>query len=452
MSIEESNLSSLVDIGQSNSTWSRAVVSMSAGDSSIQASFVLDSDDSLSRVAPSSPVQSVSPSKFQLVPDEIANQPKRFVRVHKTDTAGLGISIKGGRENKMPILISKIFAGMAVDMTGQLYVGDAILTVNGVDITDASHDEAVQLLKKTGKSVDLEVKYLKEIMPYFNLRKRSNETKPLSKVCIPLKLAYVNEIKEAKTIEITTHSDQTNVYTIKFSDSLQHQNWLSKIRFVIDKLNAQVVQETNQLLLMLNKPSNLKRIGWLNECFQNLPSSGILKAHVNNKLVFMVLTHDSILLYDKVPLTAESWLEPSQSYSLICTRVILCANTISPTSPSAHNFASLLSNRDNSYCYFMTRHGTYRGVETHYFKCLTPDDVKNWTYSIEKQTNTAVCLLKQIDFGKYSLMFMRIFLIKPNFDNNCLISIKLDCDIKDLIKRNSFSSSNVANKVLFCHF
>ena len=34
------------------------------------------------------------------------------------ESGGLGISIKGGVENKMPILISKIFPGMAADLTG----------------------------------------------------------------------------------------------------------------------------------------------------------------------------------------------------------------------------------------------------------------------------------------------------------------------------------------------
>lgn len=63
-----------------------------------------------------------------LAPDNVANE-KRVVRIVKQDNNGLGISIKGGRENKMPILISKIFKGMAADATGQLYVGDAILTV-----------------------------------------------------------------------------------------------------------------------------------------------------------------------------------------------------------------------------------------------------------------------------------------------------------------------------------
>ena len=52
----------------------------------------------------------------------------RPVKIVKTMTGqGLGISIKGGRENRMPILISKIFKGMAADQTGKLYIGDAIV-------------------------------------------------------------------------------------------------------------------------------------------------------------------------------------------------------------------------------------------------------------------------------------------------------------------------------------
>jgi hypothetical protein len=42
--------------------------------------------------------------------------------------------VSGGIENKMPILISKIFPGMAADLTGRLHVGDAILSVDGHDL------------------------------------------------------------------------------------------------------------------------------------------------------------------------------------------------------------------------------------------------------------------------------------------------------------------------------
>lgn len=100
------------------------------------------------------------------IPDTLSNG-KRRVRIHKPDSGGLGISIKGGRENKMPIIISKIFKGQAADLTEQLYVGDAILSVNGESLRDASHDEAVKALKKAGKVVDVEVKFVKEVTPYF---------------------------------------------------------------------------------------------------------------------------------------------------------------------------------------------------------------------------------------------------------------------------------------------
>lgn len=94
---------------------------------------------------------------YPLVPESIAGQ-RRLVRVVKQDANGLGISIKGGKENKMPILISKIFKGMAADLTEKLYVGDAIMSVNDEDLRDATHDEAVRALKKAGKIVELEGK------------------------------------------------------------------------------------------------------------------------------------------------------------------------------------------------------------------------------------------------------------------------------------------------------
>lgn len=45
---------------------------------------------------------------------------------------------------------------MAADQTEQLYVGDAILSVNKQDLREATHDEAVKALKQAGKIVELE--------------------------------------------------------------------------------------------------------------------------------------------------------------------------------------------------------------------------------------------------------------------------------------------------------
>ncbi|KAL0109274.1 hypothetical protein PUN28_014395 [Cardiocondyla obscurior] len=119
------------------------------------------------------------------VPDSVANQ-KRIVRVVKSDNNGLGISIKGGKENKMPILISKIFKGMAADATEQLYVGDAILAVNGEDLREATHDEAVKALKRAGKVVELEGKS----PTWFSIAFKKQSTNPPSKLSTSVAIAF----------------------------------------------------------------------------------------------------------------------------------------------------------------------------------------------------------------------------------------------------------------------
>lgn len=53
-----------------------------------------------------------------------------MVQITRQKVGGLGLSIKGGAEHKLPILISRIYKDQAADATGQLFVGDAIIKVN----------------------------------------------------------------------------------------------------------------------------------------------------------------------------------------------------------------------------------------------------------------------------------------------------------------------------------
>jgi len=106
-------------------------------------------------VSETDPADSLSRARHAQPPENITGR-KRRVRLMKEDGNGLGISIKGGRENKMPILISKIFPGMAADRTEKLFVGDAILSVNSEDLREATHDDAVRALKRAGQVVELE--------------------------------------------------------------------------------------------------------------------------------------------------------------------------------------------------------------------------------------------------------------------------------------------------------
>ncbi|CAH8477488.1 unnamed protein product [Schistosoma mattheei] len=79
------------------------------------------------------------------------------------DLNGLGFSIAGGQGSLPPpldneaIYVSKITEGGAAHKQGQLRIGDQIISINGVDIRNARHDEAISLLTSSNDSVDLEL-------------------------------------------------------------------------------------------------------------------------------------------------------------------------------------------------------------------------------------------------------------------------------------------------------
>ncbi|XP_069588248.1 protein scribble homolog isoform X5 [Ranitomeya imitator] len=74
---------------------------------------------------------------------------------------GLGFSIAGGvgstpyRVGDTGIFISRIAEGGAAHRDGTLRVGDQVLSINGVDMTEARHDQAVALLTSTSPTISL---------------------------------------------------------------------------------------------------------------------------------------------------------------------------------------------------------------------------------------------------------------------------------------------------------
>nr|7QQL_A Chain A, Gamma-2-syntrophin,Annexin A2 [Homo sapiens]7QQL_B Chain B, Gamma-2-syntrophin,Annexin A2 [Homo sapiens]7QQL_C Chain C, Gamma-2-syntrophin,Annexin A2 [Homo sapiens] len=87
---------------------------------------------------------------------------RRTVTLRRQPVGGLGLSIKGGSEHNVPVVISKIFEDQAADQTGMLFVGDAVLQVNGIHVENATHEEVVHLLRNAGDEVTITVEYLRE--------------------------------------------------------------------------------------------------------------------------------------------------------------------------------------------------------------------------------------------------------------------------------------------------
>ncbi|PVD32583.1 hypothetical protein C0Q70_08025 [Pomacea canaliculata] len=94
------------------------------------------------------------------------------------DQGGLGFSIAGGRDsvpfktNDSAIYISKITPHGNADRDGRLQVGDRIVSINGVDMADARHDQAVALLTGIDRTVKLVV-YREKLVPKGSLPPQS---------------------------------------------------------------------------------------------------------------------------------------------------------------------------------------------------------------------------------------------------------------------------------------
>ncbi|XP_019716632.1 alpha-1-syntrophin [Hippocampus comes] len=325
------------------------------------------------------------------VPETITNV-KRTVRVTKQDVGGLGISIKGGKENKMPILISKIFKGLAADQTEALYVGDAILSVNGCDLREATHDEAVQALKKTGKEVILEVKYIKEMSAFFKSSGSPGAALPWDSPpptppkgvdhlsaeakeprSIPLKMCQVSRKQcppdtENRYFEVVSPNRKNSVF-LRAKDPAMAQSWYNAIQAGAANLLPQVKEEMKSL----HPGMEVKHLGWIVEQAVQGPERPVLA----------VLTERELLLYPALPESKDAICSPAKSHPLITTRLVHSGP--GKTSPLLESELS-----------FGLRLGTKQGVETHVFRVDSPKELSVWTHLLVDGCHNAAELIKEV--------------------------------------------------------
>ncbi|XP_029471749.1 disks large homolog 1 isoform X6 [Rhinatrema bivittatum] len=113
----------------------------------------------------SHPVPPASPSRYSPTPkgmqgdDELTREPRKVV-LHRGST-GLGFNIVGGEDGE-GIFISFILAGGPADLSGELRKGDRIISVNGVDLRTATHEQAAVALKNAGQAVTIVAQYRPE--------------------------------------------------------------------------------------------------------------------------------------------------------------------------------------------------------------------------------------------------------------------------------------------------
>ncbi|XP_056262397.1 disks large homolog 2 isoform X28 [Pseudoliparis swirei] len=100
------------------------------------------------------------PYHLSLFPDSDFTREPRKVVLHKGST-GLGFNIVGGEDGE-GIFVSFILAGGPADLSGELRRGDQILSVNGIDLRGATHEQAAAALKGAGQVVTIFAQYRPE--------------------------------------------------------------------------------------------------------------------------------------------------------------------------------------------------------------------------------------------------------------------------------------------------
>jgi len=82
------------------------------------------------------------------------NEEIRVVKLKRHPLFGLGLCVKGGKEHGLPLLISNMFKNQPAELSEALKVGDAILKVNEIDVSQLTHEQAVNILKTTNASMN----------------------------------------------------------------------------------------------------------------------------------------------------------------------------------------------------------------------------------------------------------------------------------------------------------
>ncbi|XP_019900240.1 discs large homolog 1-like protein isoform X17 [Esox lucius] len=109
---------------------------------------------------PAAPSGRYSPTpKSMLGEDDVTREPRKVV-LHRGAT-GLGFNIVGGEDGE-GIFISFILAGGPADLCGELRKGDRLVSVNGVDLRSATHEQAAAALKNAGQTVTIVAHYRPE--------------------------------------------------------------------------------------------------------------------------------------------------------------------------------------------------------------------------------------------------------------------------------------------------
>ncbi|XP_052500532.1 gamma-2-syntrophin [Budorcas taxicolor] len=279
----------------------------------------------------------------------------RTVTLRRQPVGGLGLSIKGGVEHGVPVVISKIFRDLAADQTGMLFVGDALLQVNGINVESATHEEVVHLLKNAGDEVTVTVEYLREApsflklplgspgpssqpgsgasSPLFDsglhLNGASSNTAPsspsspvanepkyekrwLDALSLPLSMARVSRCRagadtfRSSAIQVQA-LDGVSSGPLQFHAAQERADWLRVVSANISELMLQNMKMANKCCSPCDQ---VVHMGWVSERLGGAGSSQTFRPR------FLALKGSSLYVFVSPPVSTLDWVRAEKTYHL----------------------------------------------------------------------------------------------------------------------------------------
>eukprot|EP00043_Microstomoeca_roanoka_P005535 m.56385 g.56385 ORF g.56385 m.56385 type:complete len:898 (-) comp13011_c0_seq1:187-2880(-) len=168
--------------------------------------------------------------------------PKRSVRIHPSAKGSLGMAIVGPSSARASsanepsgIFISSITEGGPAQQTGDLFEGDQILSVNGIDLTTASYVQATEIIRSNCKGdLDLIVRQNPEVFAMYRskmakLQKRLEETKKRhSSESVTDEHTYVRALFDydpGSDTGLTTKEKKKTLLPVRLSDVFMMIEW-----------------------------------------------------------------------------------------------------------------------------------------------------------------------------------------------------------------------------------
>ncbi|XP_068435927.1 gamma-2-syntrophin isoform X2 [Clinocottus analis] len=240
----------------------------------------------------------------------------------------------------------------STDQTGKLFVGDAVLQVNGINVEPCTHEEVVHLLRTAGDEVTITVRYLREVPSFLKLPLGSpgpstdhsrvssplfdsglhlngngntapsppspsaNEPKYekrwLDAVSLPLLMARVSRYK-AGTDQLRSNCfevfalDGASTNILQFCTAAESTDWLQAISSNINDLTQENIKIINKYC---SSDDQIVHMGWACES----PESSA--AGRTSTFKYLALRGPYFNIFRRPPISAADWGQAETTYNL----------------------------------------------------------------------------------------------------------------------------------------